>query len=152
MKRFHRKWTKKYFFHLRHCGMADMHIILWSVISDQWFSKIEVFKFFLKICQPLEFLLRSAIRDPQLIFVFAILIKRDFLARQICIWFCDPWSVIYKIEFLKFFSKFASLYKISLRSAIRDPHLIFVFWLRETFWQGWYAYDSVIRDPWSVTF
>ena len=74
-------------------------IILWSVIHDQWFSKIEFSIFFLKICQPLEFLLRSEIRDPQLIFVFAILIKRDFLARLMCIWFCDPWSVI--IDFLK---------------------------------------------------
>jgi hypothetical protein len=72
--------------------MADMHIILWSVISDLWNW---IFKIFLKICQRLE---------------------------------------------------------ISLRSVIRDPQLIFVFWLRETFWQGWYAFNSVIRDPWSVIY
>ena len=53
----------------RFSGLADMLIILWSVIRDQWFSKIEFSKFFLKICQPLEFLPRSVIRDPLLIFV-----------------------------------------------------------------------------------
>ena len=92
-------------------------MILWSVIRDQWFW-IEFFKFFLKICQPLEISLRSAIHDPQLIFVFWL--RETF------------WQGWY-----------------ALNSVIRDPQLRFVFWLRKTpFWQGWYAFNSVICDQW----
>ena len=103
-----------------------------SVIRDQWFSKIEFSKFFLKICQPLEFLPRSVIRDPLLIFVILLFwLGERFsgLADMLII----LWSVIRdqwfsKIEFSKFFLKICQPLEFLPRSLICDPLLIFVLY------------------------
>ena len=129
-----------------------MYIILWSVIRDQWFSKIEVFKFFLKICQPLEISLRSAIRDPQLIFVFWLreTFWQDWYAYDSVI--CDPWSVIFKSWIFKKNSQNLPAFRIlaaicDLWSATNICILI-----KRDFLARLYSFNSVIRDPWSVTY
>ena len=110
-------------------GKADMLIILWSVIRDQWFSNIKFSKNFLKICQPLEFLPRSVIRDPLLIFVFYY---SDYYSGKVDMHLI-LWSVIRvqwfsKIEFFKFFLRICQPLEFLLRSVIHDPLLIFVFY------------------------